>query len=793
MKKRMLFHKKYCLIPLLILQGFIAVWVFFHFYTYHAEFSYGAGDMMVEKAMQSAAAGHRVDKTYQGTDRAVITPKMSLDNGIYRVVIRYDSDNPYYDFYDDNHIYSLAMDVEDQARYSVDSDQNELPGYENTISYTFYVHEHSTDVSIHNVLVDGVSDYLDVNGVQVTYLNQKTAVYYFLRVIFWILVLDLFILFVFLRREATGRWLRERGTVLSVMAGILFLSEIPMMLDFIFSSHDLYFHSYRIQQLAQGMEYGMFPVKIQPGWMNGYGYATGVFYGDLLLYIPAFLNIAGFPLHFCYKFYVLMINCLTIAVSYFAFRKIGGSRKTGLFGCTVYSLSIYRFCDLYSRAAAGEYTAMAFLPLVMLGFWMIYDRPDNSGLAVPGGTQDLENRNGWLFLMAGMTGIIESHILTAEMVCIFSVLFILLMGKRTFCADVMKQLVRAVLSTFLINLFFIIPFVDYFLHHRLLNDGTFDAEERVTEYLATIFSTFYGTTGMSPENKYIGAMPLSLGFAGGVILVIAFCMVFRRQYDKANRAVSVMLFLTAISIWLCTNLFPYRFVAQHLKPLYTVLVQLQFPWRFLTVATILISMIAVVSVTFALKHYDGRAVWMAAALICVFVGYQALDYSGIYLNENRYDQGNRETMVCISDSFREAGKQYVLYGTDVEKMTDNSLSVSDKTGMTAVLDSRKGIQLDSSVTNPSSDTGYVDYPLQNYRGYHAVDSAGSELRISNGDNNRVRVSIPAGYSGTVRVYFQEPWYWRAAELLSLAYLLCLLVRSRRHFCKNALARKNRVV
>ena len=50
--------------------------------------------------------------------------------------------------------------------------------------------------------------------------------------------------------------------------------------------------------------------------MEGYGYPISVYYGDILLYIPALLRLMGFSVTQCFKFYILMINIGTVVCSY---------------------------------------------------------------------------------------------------------------------------------------------------------------------------------------------------------------------------------------------------------------------------------------------------------------------------------------------------------------------------------------------------------------------------------------------------------------------------------------------
>lgn len=115
--------------------------------------------------------------------------------------------------------------------------------------------------------------------------------------------------------------------------------------------HDLAFHMGRIVGLAEGIRLGQLPVKIQQGWCNGYGYPTSVFYGDLLLYIPAVLYLLKIPIVYAYKTYVLLINAGTILISYYCYKRISKDKYIALGGAALYCLSMNRVSNVVLRAA----------------------------------------------------------------------------------------------------------------------------------------------------------------------------------------------------------------------------------------------------------------------------------------------------------------------------------------------------------------------------------------------------------------------------------------------------------
>lgn len=212
------------------------------------------------------------------------------------------------------------------------------------------------------------------------------------------------------------------------LVAVVILVSLPLFAVLGVYGHDLQFHLMRIEGIACDLEGGNILSKISPVWMDGYGYPVSVYYGDLLLYVPAILRIGGFPIATAYKMYLFLINFGTAVISYICFRKIFGKRNTALLLSLAYTTASYRIVDLYTRAAVGEYSAMMFFPVIALAVYRIY-------------TQDVREwklyRKNALTLAIGMTGVIGTHILSTEM---------------------------AVLETVVLNLYFLIPFLDYFIN-----------------------------------------------------------------------------------------------------------------------------------------------------------------------------------------------------------------------------------------------------------------------------------------------------------------------------------------
>lgn len=89
--------------------------------------------------------------------------------------------------------------------------------------------------------------------------------------------------------------------------------------------------------------------------------------------------------------------------------------------------------------------------------------------------------------------------------------------------------------------------------------------------------------------------------------------------------------------------------------------------------------------------------------------------------------------------------------------------------------------------NNSDDKDYVEIPLLYYDWYCAEDEKKSSFVLSPGENNVIRVEVPAQYSGIIEIRFEEPVIWRGAELLSLLTMLVMIaaeIRRRRVWQKS---------
>ncbi|MDR0838346.1 MAG: hypothetical protein LBN99_01740, partial [Oscillospiraceae bacterium] len=93
------------------------------------------------------------------------------------------------------------------------------------------------------------------------------------------------------RREELRRG--EFGASAAALCCILtaVISTAPIARYALVNGHDLVFHLTRIEGVYEGLLSGQFPVRLNPTFLNGYGYADAIMYPTLFLYFPAALRL----------------------------------------------------------------------------------------------------------------------------------------------------------------------------------------------------------------------------------------------------------------------------------------------------------------------------------------------------------------------------------------------------------------------------------------------------------------------------------------------------------------------
>lgn len=708
------------------------------------------------------------------TAECVKSPNIFLGYGTYRYVIEYDTDT------DTSFAFLEMQSVNEQGKQLIghmDMDAVFLLQDRNSVSGEAFIRLPAKDYAVYAYRLADAA--LTVKSVSI----HKTPGGIFKLGIMAVLIaaaVDLIILYNDRRRR--GRIKQGSTEVFFVLFATVMFTSIPLLFGYLINGHDLQYHLLRIEGIKDGLLAGDFPIKIQSNWLCGNGYATAVFYGDLLLYIPAVLRLCGFSVVHSYNIYVFLCNAATCTIAYFCFKGMSGRRRTAVVGAVLYTTSIYRLLDIYVRSSVGEYSAMTFLPMIAYGLWKIYN--DECGA---------ENfRRSWIIPVLGFTGVINTHILTCEMTAIFTILLCLIFIKKTFQKERFIVLVKIVVYTTVLNLAFFVPFFHYMSLGKFVI--TSNAPKYIQQYGAYIGQLFAPTmtySGLTEgyQEGIASELPITTGLGlvmGAVALLYSFAMGYVKD-RKEKAAGIVFIVFSALSIWFSTYLFPWDFIQNIDKMLMKVVSTMQFPWRFLSMASITLALCAV----WALKHIDIKsrlykyiAVGMVAAAF-IQSGYLIGNVINTYKPFFVYGESKLDTTSVV-------GAEYLPAGVRVETYTSQYALVDENVDYTQ--NYRNNNYIDCTLKNDSDSYGTVAFSIVYYDGYSAVDKAtGDKLQVF-GNEGRLCVYVPSHYSGDVIVSFTGFASWRIATVISIiaAFVFIVVIADRKKVIYSRL-RKKRLV
>lgn len=552
----------------------------------------------------------------------------------------------------------------------------------------------------------------------------------------------------------------ERKGELLILIGIFLFSSVLLMSNVVYFGHDLEFHINRIASMANGLREGQFPVRMYSDMLNGYGYPNSVFYGETLLYVPAVLYLLKVPLGTCYQSYILLNNFLTIVFSYACFKTITGRKRYALLGVFLYTLSPYRIVNIYTRAAVGEYTAMTFLPLIVLGLWNIL-------------TQEKITLDKYIPLCIGLSGVVQSHVITTEISMIFIAITCVICIKRVFQTKRLIAFIKAAVITLLMNLWFIIPLIDYMGMDINSKQNTARIQEQGL-YPVQWIGMFFAGSGFSNKNTTNAEIGLSLGigFLIGIVIAFYLCNVMKSKIKNKIEfdCMKIGLGLGLLAMILTSRFFPWDSIAARSVFFEKIFCVIQFPWRYLVAATMCFAVSTVLAVELLEKYCDkikkGYAIFLIIFLNLISISYYYYDYSYRCSSSEVLSEDNRNIMQI-------GNKEYLLVDTDVEQL--HSRAIHTDSGVQAKELAKENGKYAFEVKNDADCVKSITVPVLHYDNYRAYDSnTGEMLEISTGDNNCIAIEIPSGYEGRITVQYHPRMIWRICEVISLLTVIALI-------------------
>jgi hypothetical protein len=455
------------------------------------------------------------------------------------------------------------------------------------------------------------------------------------------------------------------------------------------------------------------------------------------------------------ELFIILLNFTTAGIMYFAAYRLSKVRTIGMISSILYVLASYHLCDVYTRFALGEALAMAFIPLLIYGIYELF----------------YQDYTKWFYVVLGATGILQSHIITTLVVIAFVGLTALLCIRNIVEKNRLVACIKASVVTILINLWFAVPLVTM-MGEDMNVSSLARSVENLTLYASQIFINFTvngnqrNVIGLDME----GVMPLHIGLPImiGVVLTIFILADHRIKDAQQKNVVMLLLAYGALSAYATTNLFPWKIIVK-IPLIGSASRMIQFPWRLLGFAIAFLSIAAAYGVFYFVSKVELRKVLVVAVFAITAI--MSAQYLDDFLTRDIYCyKGATVANVGIGTG------EYYYKGTSytaLQKRGEVVTSSSDSIAVTSFTRKNGTFQVD--LKNSSNENQYIEVPLAYYPVYKAILNESTVLKISKGDNNVVKIEIPANSEGKVIVKYHKQLTWLLADTLSAITLLVLVL------------------
>lgn len=560
---------------------------------------------------------------------------------------------------------------------------------------------------------------------------------------------NIFMMLVFLVLNAAGVYLyyrnKKKPLNTQVIADVIFLVAIaifgfyPFMTSNMGTGDDLSYHLMRIEGLKDAIVDGQFPAVVMPNALSGNGYLNSM-YPYLFLYIPAILRVFNVSLILSYKVLIFLANLATAALTYIGVKSICNKRYGALLAAMVYVCLPYRFNNIYARGALGEILAMTFLPFLLAAIYHVL----------------LGDKKKWYWIIIALSGLLQSHIISFVIGCMITAIACVLFVKELFKDKRWVDLIKAAVISVLVNLWFLIPFVWFYLNGEL---GTAVLDwAGFAEY--TCDPAYF--LNMIGQDNY---RYLSFGIPVAALIIFGiYHIVFESKKEEGAREIYFrLLYIMAMLFTLLITAYGASYNWKNIYIIDRLMTTIQFPWRLFAQASALFIFVGAVwmSESELLNRANlKKSLFVAIAFTCAFVGMKGLgkfeNYStAVYTDKYTAGHETKVRGIAADNSLEIYPFEYRMNGVD-----DTELLIYyfiDKPETTNLAEySKHGTSVDVTYTATDAETT-ITLPVMYYYGYQASDENGNPVEITRVRKYAMMCPLVGdGAQHTLRIRYKEP-------------------------------------
>ena len=508
---------------------------------------------------------------------------------------------------------------------------------------------------------------------------------------------------------------------------ISLLISIPLIWLQFGDTHDGRLHILRILGLGYSFSESAFPYLVAPYYCCDWGYAMLAFYQTIVTYVPYVLGLISGSVLIGMKLFVVLTTILSGIFMYNFVNEVTKKKAIALFAAIFYICFPYRLEVVYHRFAIGEFTALAFMPLVFQGLYNLLHG----------------DRSKHYYIAIGATGLMLSHSISTEYTAIFCAIYILFNIKKFLNKDVIKKCVINVVFILLMSSMFILPVIEFesSAHYAIFDSNTM---RTTTDHLA-----YYSIEPWQFLKDKQEEDPISFVVGIPFIITLMLGLLAYKKIPKNLKSFYITnIIFGIVAMWMCTTLFPWRIFPDFMGTL-------QYPWRLLGFAYFFLIPVCAINVYYTLQYLKNKNVRYTIYVIAVLIllAFTAKELSTYNSEDTTFDDKYVEAIHQDPRiHYFQINREYLPLKAINEQRgylqtrTNETLVVS---GEADIVDENKdALHLEVEVKNATSGTK-LELPYLYYPGYRVVlqvDNTETELETMESDYGFLEVTIPEDFS-----------------------------------------------
>lgn len=534
--------------------------------------------------------------------------------------------------------------------------------------------------------------------------------------------------------------------IIIVFACLICMPLIKLPLS---SLNEFSLHYNRGIAIREVLESKINPPLINPRFANGFGYALNVFYGPITTYIPIYLSFIFGSVSNGLKIFTLITVILSGIFMYNFTYYITKSKSASLFSALFYIVVPYKYLNIYSRNAVGEYTATMFLPLLFHGLYGLINYCTTN--------EKKDNKNCYIIIAA--IGLVLSHSITTVYSIIFVILVLLINYKVFKNKKFWMFIFIDVVIILLVTSFYTMTLLEYknTAKYAIFNEEIMKySGEKVTSRGNYLLEWIIINPGY--EKLEYNILLLSIPFA--------LTLIARKDVKNENKKTYyTIIAFTLISLFMTTRYFPWKYMPNILRII-------QFPWRMHSFGILFASFIAGINIHLIYQKNKNEKSCNIALLIGLLLIVLVYNHAYIPLNQDlSYDKlieeykGKIPALGLNREYLPDKAYKNIPY---IENRSDGAISLNGKVNITD--EKKDGLHYTARIENVE-ENNIIELPFIFYPGYD-IRNNGKAINYYETDNGFI--GITAKENGVIEVKYLGTKLEYIARRISLVGILLLI-------------------